>query len=210
MPPPAVNMITRDAGHDDRTAITTLLAAAFADGAVARWLDPNPKTRHTNALDYFDTTVNHAVSSGIVRVAQENGELVGAALWFPYQAPDSPPETITIPASDDPQAAVVLRMKILKGVLDKRHPRKGHHYLSFLGVRPDRQGNGIGSHLLISYHAFLHTMSIPAYLEATDPRNRELYRRHGYLDLGDPVLLPGGGPSLWPMWREPIPADPSH
>jgi GNAT superfamily N-acetyltransferase len=208
MPPPAVNLITRDAGLADHATVTTLLAAAFTDGAVARWLDPDPDTRDANALDYFATTVNHALHSGIVRVAEENGELVGAALWFPYRAPDSPPEPITVPASDDPQAGVSLRLKILEGVLDKRHPRHPHHYLAFLGVRPDRQNNGIGSHLLISYHAFLHTVRIPAYLEATDPRNRELYRRHGYFDLGDnPIVLPGGGPRIYPMWREPVPAD---
>ncbi|HEX8346486.1 MAG TPA: GNAT family N-acetyltransferase [Actinoplanes sp.] len=209
MPPPAVNLITRDAGSADHATVTTLLAAAFTDGAVARWLDPDPDTRHTNALDYFATTVTHAVHSGIIRVAEENGELVAAALWFPYQAHDGPPEPITVPASGDPQAGVSLRLKILEGVLDKRHPRHPHHYLAFLGVRPDRQNNGIGSHLLISYHAFLHTVRIPAYLEATDARNRELYRRHGYLDLGDPIILPGGGPRVYPMWREPVPADPS-
>jgi hypothetical protein len=78
-------------------------------------------------------------------------------------------------------------------------------------VRPDRQCNGIGSHLLIRSHAFLHTVRTPAYLEATDPRNRELYRRHGYLDLDDdPIVLPGGGPCLFPMWREPVPADVSE
>ena len=38
--------------------------------------------------------------------------------------------------------------------------------------------------------------------EATSPRNRALYERHGYVDQGA-FTLPDGGPTLWRMWREP-------
>ena len=44
---------------------------------------------------------------------------------------------------------------------------------------------------------------IPAYLEASTPRNRALYLRHGFVVL-DEMRLPGGGPPLWRMWREPV------
>ena len=43
---------------------------------------------------------------------------------------------------------------------------------------------------------------MPAYHEATTPRNRALYERHGYVTLGE-FTLPDGGPPLWRMWREP-------
>jgi hypothetical protein len=46
----------------------------------------------------------------------------------------------------------------------------------------------------------------PAYLEASSPRARDLYLRHGYLPRpGTPFHLPDGGPPMWPMWREPRP-----
>jgi hypothetical protein len=41
----------------------------------------------------------------------------------------------------------------------------------------------------------------PAYHEATTPRNRALYERHGYVNQGE-FFLPDGGPPLWRMWRE--------
>ncbi|TVP75518.1 MAG: GNAT family N-acetyltransferase, partial [Nitriliruptor sp.] len=41
---------------------------------------------------------------------------------------------------------------------------------------------------------------IPAYLESTSRRNRELYLRHGFEVIGE-IRLPDG-PSIWPMWRE--------
>jgi hypothetical protein len=43
----------------------------------------------------------------------------------------------------------------------------------------------------------------PAYLEASSPRARDLYLRHGYaMRRGSAFRLPEG-PLLWPMWREP-------
>ena len=43
---------------------------------------------------------------------------------------------------------------------------------------------------------------LPAYHEATSPRNRALYERHGYVNQGE-LVLPDGGPTLWRMWRDP-------
>jgi hypothetical protein len=42
----------------------------------------------------------------------------------------------------------------------------------------------------------------PAYLEAHDPRNRDLYLRHGY-QVRSVIDLPDG-PPLWTMWRTPM------
>jgi len=44
---------------------------------------------------------------------------------------------------------------------------------------------------------------LPAYHEATSPRNRVLYERHGYVSLGE-LVLPVGGPTVWRMWRDPV------
>jgi hypothetical protein len=43
---------------------------------------------------------------------------------------------------------------------------------------------------------------LPAYLEASSPRNRALYQRHGFYDL-ERLVLPANGPTLYPMWRKP-------
>ncbi|MFG2042100.1 GNAT family N-acetyltransferase [Dactylosporangium sp. NPDC048998] len=74
-----------------------------------------------------------------------------------------------------------------------------HHYLASLAVRPDRQGQGMGSALLRHRHTQLDTDATPAYLEATGPRSRTLLQRHGYTAWG-PIRIPDG-PALHPMWR---------
>ena len=85
--------------------------------------------------------------------------------------------------------------------LEANHPHERHWYLPFIGVRPDRQGNGIGSALLAHMEARLDAEGLPAYLEASSERNRALYVRHGF-DVTGEVRLPDG-PPMWLMWREP-------
>jgi len=53
-------------------------------------------------------------------------------------------------------------------------------------------------------HAWLDDKSMPAYLEASGPRSRDLYLAHGYeLRPDAPFYLPEGGPAMWPMMRKP-------
>jgi len=202
----AATLILRDAQPPDRSAIVQVLADAFSDSDVGCWLDPDPTTRSGHALAYFGATVDQAMSIGTVRVADERGEILAAALWRPHPTPETPQAGPTTDSTAATAASTSERLRLLGRLLDERHPYgPAHHHLTYLGVRPDRQRQGIGSYLLIGHHAYLHVAGIPAYLEANDPRNRELYLRHGYTDVGAPILLPTGIP-IWPMWRPPAPA----
>jgi hypothetical protein len=43
-------------------------------------------------------------------------------------------------------------------------------------------------------------------LTAGPAGTRRRYHRHGYVLRPDaPIRLPGSGPAMWPMWREPHP-----
>lgn len=86
--------------------------------------------------------------------------------------------------------------------LESQHPVAPHAHLILIGSDPDRQGQGLGSLMLRRTLSRLDREGTPAYLEATTPRSRALYLRHGFVVMGE-IHLPGGGPPLWRMWRAP-------
>lgn len=193
-----MDRILRDARPVDAPIVVDVLAAAFRDSEVARWLDPDPRTRPLHSAAYFTDLVAAALGAGLVRIAEQDGEIAGAALWFPD--PDSDVSAGGPPASD-----VLARLRALEEAVERRRPDgSAYDYLTFIGVRPDRQGRGVGSALLADHHARLDAAGRAAYLEADDPRNRVLYRRHGYADRGEPIAV-GGRTLMWPMWRAPRP-----
>jgi GNAT superfamily N-acetyltransferase len=89
--------------------------------------------------------------------------------------------------------------------IEAQHPHEPHYYLQFLGVEPDWQGRGVGSALLRPILERCDREGVPAYLEATSERSAALYERHRFAVVEE-VGLPGGGPPLWRMWREPAAA----
>lgn len=80
------------------------------------------------------------------------------------------------------------------------HPTADHWYLPLMGVDLSFQSLGYGSALLRHALARSDDEQLPAYLEATSPRNKALYERHGFEELG--VIQAGASPPMWPMLRE--------
>jgi len=85
-------------------------------------------------------------------------------------------------------------------LFDAHHPQDPHYYLQFIGVRPGRQGTGIGSALLRAVLDRCDLEGAGVYL-AADERSRLLYLKHGF-EATTELRLPEG-PSFFPMWRAP-------
>jgi GNAT superfamily N-acetyltransferase len=198
------DLVIRDVAPVDTTEITGVLAEAMQDGAVARWLTPDTAVRHERSPGYFEIFAEHAVQYGEVyaTVDADTGVLSGVALWFPMTS------LIPVPVDYDRRLKEAAgpafdRARELDAALEAHHPMEPHHYLAFLAVRPAAQNRGIGSALLDRHHTRLDAAGLPAYLEANDPRNRDLYLRHGYVTRS--VIHLPDGPPLWSMWRAPMP-----
>jgi ribosomal protein S18 acetylase RimI-like enzyme len=132
------------------------------------------------------------------------GAVVGGAMWLPpgtwkLGGLDQLRLIVGMAAIDARGLARILRVLAF---LEARHPHEPHYYLQFLGVDPDWQGRGIGSALLEPVLERCDRDRVAAYLEASSERNRALYERHGFASV-EAVCLPGGGPRMWRMWREP-------
>jgi GNAT superfamily N-acetyltransferase len=88
-------------------------------------------------------------------------------------------------------------------VIEERHPKAPHWYLSVLGTEPGHQGEGLGSTVLQPVLDECDRLEIPAYLETGTERNVGFYARHGFRVM-ERIELPDG-PPMWLMWREPRP-----
>jgi GNAT superfamily N-acetyltransferase len=184
----------------DVDILSQVIADAFHELAPSRWLMSDPDARRAIFPGYFRLYVEHAMASGVVETTPDRAAV---ALWLPVGA-DGPSE----PAGYGERLAAATRpwtdrFLAFDRVLERHHPTGiAHHHLAILAVRPDRQGQGIGTALLRTHHAALdHNTGTPAYLEASDLCTRQLYLAHGYRDHGLPIHL-AGGPLMHPMWRD--------
>ncbi|NJP94161.1 GNAT family N-acetyltransferase [Nonomuraea sp. FMUSA5-5] len=186
---PAVRLATAD----DAQQVAELIATAFSGLRPMAYLVPDRRARHRVIAAGFRIFVEHAVEHGEIHLI-DDGPAV--AVWFPYTSP------LPAPADYERRLAEATgewaeRFRVLDGLFEQNHPAEPHQHLAFLAVHPDRQNEGLGTALLHYQHARLD--GLPAYLEASDPRNRDLYARHGY-QARQPFALPDGA-LYWPMWR---------
>jgi len=191
----------RRAGTTDRTAVAATVAAGFFDDPVTQWLLPDVGHRQEVILPMFEVYIDAYLPHGETYLTADGH---GAAVWLPPGA-----ELLTDEQEQpfvDALAALmgpgVDRLFQLEETFAEHHPAGPLYYCNFLSTVPAFQGRGIGSALLREMLQRADANELPAYHEATSPRNRALYERHGYINLGE-LVLPDGGPTLWRMWRDP-------
>jgi GNAT superfamily N-acetyltransferase len=196
MPPTTPAVAVRRATHDDAATLTAVLAEAFLPGPVGDWLIPNLTHRRTIYHRYFSLMLHRGLQHGHVDTTTD---LSAVAIWYDRTQPP-PPSSADY---DLTQATGIYtpRFALLDATFEADHPREPHHYLAFVAVDPNLHRTGIGTALLTAHHGLLDHTGTPAYLEASNERNRDLYLRLGYTPR-TPITMPNG-PTLWPMWRPP-------
>ncbi len=191
------NDLVTTVGDSDRAAAIATLTLAFSSDPVLRWVYASSDGFLRDFPDFVATFGGRAFEHG---TAESAGGLSAVALWLPSGvSPDEDAidvhfESVFGDDGRDDRNAVLAQM-------DAVHPHQPHWYLPLIGVDPAAQGLGLGSALLRHRAASLDRDRLPAYLEATSERSRDLYARHGYEVLG--VIQAGSSPPLWPMLRQP-------
>jgi predicted acetyltransferase len=71
-----------------------------------------------------------------------------------------------------------------------------------IGSDPTFRGEGYAHALMKSRLDRCDAEHAPAYLESSSPDNVPYYERFGFEVTGE-LVVPDGGPTLWPMWRQP-------
>jgi GNAT superfamily N-acetyltransferase len=189
----------REATMDEAPIMGRLIADAFHELDISKWLVPDPRLRRKILPAHFGLFTEHAIRYGTVYTTVD---FTGMAAWLPSrgvpQIPDFDVRNHAICGDRTPY------FDALGSAFDSTHPHdRQHYYLEFLAVDPTTQGSGLGSALLETRHRMAERNHMPCYLEAADRRSRRLYLRHGYTDHGEPLRAAPGSPPLYPMWRQP-------
>lgn len=199
---PAAGAPVRPATAADAPRLAQTLAAAFADDPAVSWvLPPRVSRRHERLLGLFGLELPRSTRLG---GTWSGGDGAAAAIWYPPGQWRLPPRELAAevsPAAKVFGAGLPKALRVL-AAMERGHPSEPHWYLYYLGVEPGRQGEGLGAALLRPVLDRCDDDGVGAYLEATTERNRALYQRHGF-ELMAEFHLPGGGPPMWRMWREP-------
>ena len=191
----------RRAGATDRTAAAATVAAGFFDDPVTQWLLPDVEHRREVILPMFEVYVDAYLPHGETYLTSDGN---GAAVWLPPGAEllTDEQEQPFVDALTMLMGPGVDRLFRLEETFAEHHPAEPLYYCNFLSTVPAFQGRGIGSAFLRDMLQRADAAQLPAYHEATSPRNRALYERHGYVNQGE-FVLPDGGPTLWRMLRDP-------
>jgi ribosomal protein S18 acetylase RimI-like enzyme len=194
----------RKAQSGEVAELAGTLARAFHDDPVFSWLIPGDERRAKLLPPGFELFLRRLWLPH--EETYTSGPLEGGAAW-------EPPGTWKLGVGEQIQLLPSIlrawgrsapRALAALGRLEKGHPEEPHLYLAMLGVAPESQGRGLGSILMHPVLSRCDREGIPAYLEASSERSRDLYVRHGF-EVTSEERLGRGSPPVWRMWREPQP-----
>ncbi len=198
----------RSAAQADVRELSATLGRAFYDDPVAIWMLPGEDSRTARLSKFFATmTRHHHLAGGGVEVASDGTGIGAAALWDPPNRwRHSPGEQLKMMPSFiigfGLRLALGRKLTQLLESMKREHPEEPHWYLATIGSDTNVRGRGFGQALMRSRLDRCDAEHAPAYLESSKPENIPYYERFGFAVTGE-IVIPGGGPTLWPMWRPP-------
>ncbi|WP_328855962.1 GNAT family N-acetyltransferase [Williamsia herbipolensis] len=183
----------RVARSHERHTVAAILARAFADDPVVRFIFPDGR----RIGPFYDALMTHEhCARGSSDIAHVDGEPAAAAAWDPPgHRPGLWHRLVAGPVFARRMGpAAAARGQVVQRAMDDARPDEDLWYLALLGAVVT--GQGCGSALL---EHRLATVDGPAYLENSNARNTPLYERFGF-EITREIVIPDG-PTLWGMYR---------
>jgi GNAT superfamily N-acetyltransferase len=148
------------------------LTCAFINDPPFRSLYPEPNSY----LLHYPVFGGGAFELGTAWRSEDFG---ACALWYPPGNENDEKALIAVIAkavAPGRRAEVIALFEAIGEV----HPTEPHWYLALIGVEAASQGYGLGAMLLRTTLALCDRDGLPAYPEASNPRNIPFYERHGF------------------------------
>jgi ribosomal protein S18 acetylase RimI-like enzyme len=180
------------------------MARAFDDDPLAAWIFPNARTRMAKMTAMSEIVMPRTLAANSME-QYTTTDRSGLAVWGRPGEPE-PPGRVMLPVI--PRLVRTLGLGSLRrftratATLKKVHPTEPHWYLAGIGTDPPKQGMGVGSALVRQMLERCDADRMPAYLETQKKDNVPWYEKFGFRITGE-IDIPGGGPHMWLMWRDP-------
>jgi ribosomal protein S18 acetylase RimI-like enzyme len=180
---------------DPAERVFATITLAFAADPACRWLFPETSQYLRSFPGFAKAFGGAALTHGTAEVKKG-----GAALWLPPGVEPNEEALIAVidEGVDDHQRRDAF---VLFAEMGRVHPQEPHWYLPLIGVEPAFQRQGMGSALIRPVLEECDAAGLPAYLEATSPRNRSLYERLGFETVA--VIEVADCPPITAMLRRP-------
>jgi len=195
----------------EREALVALYQRAFWDDPAIVHLLPNEKTRGKTLDAYMRMVIRYGFRWGRVQTIEEEGRIRVGAVWLPPGG--APPSTIKqirsgfIPLLlSNPNLGSLRNFFALGAMIEELHKKdiqKQHWYLWLLAVDPPDQGKGFGGAVLGPELLAADQGNSPCYVETAKTINLEFYKKQGFV-IKREFPMPGNGPPMWTLIREPI------
>jgi ribosomal protein S18 acetylase RimI-like enzyme len=180
---------------NEQQTVVAVITLAFISDPMTRWAFPDAATY----LRVMPQMIRAFGGNGFAHVAAHlTAGGAAAAMWLPPGVqPDS--DRLGALAAEHTPKEQKADMERVFAQMETHHPSEPCWYLPMIGVDPVCQGRGYGSALLRHALEQCDRDGMPAYLESSNPRNIELYQRHGFEIIG--AIQAGTSPTVVPMLR---------
>lgn len=189
--------VVTTANESQRQSAIAVITLAFAHDPLARWALPDAVNYLAAMPQFIDAFGGNGLAHGTTHLANGGS---GAAMWLPPGLQPNEERMIGIMQQYVAGQTLEELLAVFEG-MGKYHPDDPHWYLPLIGVDPAYQCLGIGAAMLRHALQRCDADRALAYLESSNPRNIQLYERHGFEALG--VIQVGGSPQVVPMLRRP-------
>ena len=182
--------------------LAKMLAEAFQDDALTRWITPDDDRRATVLPAFFREHLD--ISLRYLGV-YTNADRDAALLFLPpgaWEETETRAEELARAFTEilGPDAEA---MATISGLQTIHHPTgRPHYYVAFAGVSPSNQRTGAMTALFDALIARADAERVAVYLEASSSGGAAVAERYGFHPVSTTIEIPDG-PALRPMWREP-------
>lgn len=170
-------------GPDRIEAAALTLAGAFRDDPLLKMLHPDESKRTDVAPWFFTTVIKYGMP---YKQVWGNDDTSAVAVWLPPDGTDMSVVAMVraglaaLPLKVGPRRALSF-MRALTATEDFHKAVGGPHwYLISVGIRPEQQGQGLGTALLEVGTAQADAAGLPCYLETGTDENVAFYSKRGF------------------------------